>query len=48
MAPIFMGQNAKPMFALEGISSMQDKLEYGIHSIDRFGDDVRMILKAKD
>lgn len=48
MAPTLMGQNAKPMFALEGISSMEDKIQFGIASMDRFGADVRIVLTQKE
>ncbi len=47
MAPSLMGHEAKPMFVLPGMESMQDKISLGIQSIDRFGDDVRMVLVTK-
>lgn len=47
MAPILMGNEAKPMFVLPGVESMQDKLNFSLQSIDRFGEDVRMILVPK-
>lgn len=47
MAPTLMGNEAKPMFVLPGVESMQDKLNFSLQSIDRFGEDVRMILVPK-
>lgn len=47
MAPTLMGDQAKPMFMLAGMETMSDKLSYQIQSVDRFGEDVRMVMVAK-
>lgn len=47
MAPSLMGDQAKPMFALPSVETMDDRIEFSLQSIDRFGDDVRMILVPK-
>ena len=48
VAPSLMGHDAKPMFVLPGIDSMDKKLNLTIQSMDRFGDDARLILVPKD
>lgn len=48
IAPSLMGDAAKPMFVLPGIESMDQKMNFNIQSIDRFGDDVRLILVPKE
>jgi len=48
IAPSLMGDAAKPMFALPGIDSMNEKLNFTIQSMDRFGEDARIILVPKD
>ena len=45
IAPVLMGDRAKPMFALPGIDTMADKLKFEIVSTDLFGQDIRLILK---
>ncbi|MDG6773213.1 bifunctional diaminohydroxyphosphoribosylaminopyrimidine deaminase/5-amino-6-(5-phosphoribosylamino)uracil reductase RibD [Thiomicrorhabdus sp. ZW0627] len=47
IAPVLMGHQAKPMFVLPGMESMEDKLSYRIESINRLGEDVHMILIPK-
>ena len=47
MAPILMGDSAKPMFVLPGLESMENKLMFDIDSISQFGDDIRLILTPK-
>ena len=48
IAPSLMGNAAKPMFVLPGIDSMEQKMNFQIQSMDRFGDDVRLILVPKE
>jgi len=48
VAPSLMGHDAKPMFVMPGIDSMDKKLNLMIQSMDRFGDDARLILVPKD
>jgi len=48
IAPSLMGNDAKPMFVLPGLDSMDKKLNLTIQSMDRFGDDARLILVPKD
>ena len=48
IAPSLMGDSAKPMFVLPGIESMDQKMNFQIQSIDRFGEDVRLILVPKE
>ncbi|BCN93619.1 riboflavin biosynthesis protein RibD [Thiomicrorhabdus immobilis] len=48
IAPSLMGNMAKPMFVLPGIETMADKINLRIQSIDRFGDDARIVLALKD
>ncbi|MDX1347056.1 MAG: bifunctional diaminohydroxyphosphoribosylaminopyrimidine deaminase/5-amino-6-(5-phosphoribosylamino)uracil reductase RibD [Thiomicrorhabdus chilensis] len=45
IAPVLMGHQAKPMFMLPGLESMQDKLSYSFEFMDKVGQDVHMILK---
>jgi len=47
MAPSLMGHEAKPMFELPGLESMQDKIELQVKTIDRCGEDVRMVFVPK-
>ncbi|MBD3777229.1 MAG: dihydrofolate reductase family protein, partial [Thiotrichales bacterium] len=47
IAPILMGNDAKPMFVLPGVNTMNDKIQLQIDSITPFGEDVRLILKPK-
>lgn len=47
MAPILMGNEAKPLFELPGIEQMADKLTFSIASMDRFDEDIRLILTPK-
>lgn len=47
MAPVLMGDQAKPMFVLPGLESMQDKLQYQIKSVAHFGEDICLILTPK-
>ena len=47
MAPTLMGEQAKPMFALPGVETMQDRIHFDLKSIDRFGEDVRMVFTPK-
>jgi len=44
MAPILMGDAAKPMFVLPGMNTMADKLKFKIDSIASFGEDVRLVM----
>jgi len=48
IAPVLMGDKARPMFELPSIVNMSDKLQFSITDIDRFGDDVRLILKPNN
>jgi diaminohydroxyphosphoribosylaminopyrimidine deaminase/5-amino-6-(5-phosphoribosylamino)uracil reductase len=48
IAPSLMGHDAKPMFVLPGLDSMDKKLNFTIQSMDRFGDDARLILVPKE
>ncbi|WP_028486361.1 bifunctional diaminohydroxyphosphoribosylaminopyrimidine deaminase/5-amino-6-(5-phosphoribosylamino)uracil reductase RibD [Thiomicrorhabdus chilensis] len=45
IAPVLMGHQARPMFMLPGLESMQDKLSYSFEFIDKVGQDVHVILK---
>lgn len=47
IAPVLMGNAAKPMFVLPGVESMSDKIQLQIESVTPFGEDVRLILKPK-
>lgn len=47
VAPVLMGDQARPMFVLPSVTTMNDKLQFSITDISTFGDDVRMILKPK-
>lgn len=47
IAPILMGDQARPMFVLPGLESMQDRVRLQIESVTPFGEDVRLILKPK-
>ena len=48
IAPSLMGNTAKPMFMLPEIQSMNQKMNLQIQSIDRFGEDVRLVLISKE
>lgn len=48
IAPSLMGNTAKPMFVLPGIESMDQKMNFKIQSMDRFGEDIRLILVPKE
>jgi len=48
IAPTLMGDAAKPMFALPGIDSMDQKMNLQIKSMTSFGDDIRLILTPKE
>ncbi|CAN8141930.1 fused diaminohydroxyphosphoribosylaminopyrimidine deaminase/5-amino-6-(5-phosphoribosylamino)uracil reductase [uncultured Thiomicrorhabdus sp.] len=48
IAPVLMGDKARPMFELPSIVNMSDKLQFSITDIDKFGDDVRLILQPKN
>lgn len=47
IAPSLMGHAAKPLFVLPGIESMDDKIQLQIQSVDRFGEDIRLVLTPK-
>lgn len=47
IAPSLMGNMAKPMFVLPGLDCMDDKINLSIQSMDRFGEDARIILVPK-
>jgi len=47
IAPSLMGNMAKPMFVLPGLETMDDKINLSIQSMDRFGEDARIILVPK-
>ena len=44
IAPCLLGNKAKPMFNLPTIYSMANKFQLNIHSVDLFGQDVRLVL----
>ena len=48
IAPSLMGNMAKPMFMLPGIESMDQKMNFKIKQIERFGEDIRLILVPKE
>ncbi len=47
MAPILMGEKAKPMFTLPQIERMADKLEFSFDSCELIGEDVHFVLKPR-
>lgn len=47
IAPVLMGHQAKPMFVLPELETMQDKLTYQLESMDRLGEDVHLVLTPK-
>ena len=47
IAPSLMGHCAKPMFVLPGIEEMDQKLNFTIQEMDKFGEDIRVILVPK-
>lgn len=48
IAPSLMGNMAKPMFVLPGLDTMADKINLRIQSMERFGEDARIVLVPKD
>lgn len=44
IAPVLMGDMAKPMFVLPGLESMADKLSFKIDSTTLFGSDIRLVM----
>ena len=46
MAPVLMGNDARGLFALPGLESMQDKIEFEITDYRLVGKDIRMIAKV--
>jgi diaminohydroxyphosphoribosylaminopyrimidine deaminase/5-amino-6-(5-phosphoribosylamino)uracil reductase len=47
MAPVLMGNNARGLFALPGLESMQDKIELDIIDQRMVGQDMRITLKVR-
>ncbi len=47
IAPCVLGDQAKPMFVLPTIQTMNDKIQLQMVSIEQFGEDVRIVLKRK-
>lgn len=47
MAPVLMGNNARGLFALPGLESMQDKIELDITDQRMVGDDMRITAKVR-
>ncbi|WP_319381694.1 bifunctional diaminohydroxyphosphoribosylaminopyrimidine deaminase/5-amino-6-(5-phosphoribosylamino)uracil reductase RibD [Thiomicrorhabdus sp.] len=45
IAPSLLGDQARPMFVLPELQTMDDKIQLEIESAERFGDDIRLILK---
>jgi len=45
MAPCLMGSEARPLFRLPGIDSMEDKIDLDIIDVRSFGKDLRIIAK---
>jgi len=43
--PSFLGDEAQGMLALAGISSLDKKIKLTIRSIDRIGDDIRILAR---
>jgi len=48
MAPVLLGDKAKPMFVLDGLDHMVDKLNFEISSTDLFGKDIRLVMKPTE
>lgn len=46
-APILMGQEAKPMFSLEGMEKMNDKIEFSLKTLEQVGEDIHMVFQPK-
>ncbi|WP_319557707.1 bifunctional diaminohydroxyphosphoribosylaminopyrimidine deaminase/5-amino-6-(5-phosphoribosylamino)uracil reductase RibD [Thiomicrorhabdus sp.] len=44
IAPSLLGDEAKPMFFLPQLQTMNDKIQFRIESVDRFGEDIRLVL----
>jgi len=47
MAPVLMGNNARGLFALPGLDSMQDKIELDITEQRMVGQDMRITAKVR-
>jgi diaminohydroxyphosphoribosylaminopyrimidine deaminase/5-amino-6-(5-phosphoribosylamino)uracil reductase len=45
MAPVLMGQNAKPLFNLPAIDSMQDRIQLDTYETRIIGKDLRITAK---
>ena len=44
IAPILMGTTAKPMFAIDDINSMNDKISFKFQKVETVGDDLHLVL----
>lgn len=44
IAPVLMGDQAKPMFTLPGLDAMADKMTFKIKDTAHFGQDIRLLL----
>ena len=47
VAPVLMGNNARGLFALPGLDSMQDKIELDIIEQRMVGQDMRLTVKVR-
>jgi diaminohydroxyphosphoribosylaminopyrimidine deaminase/5-amino-6-(5-phosphoribosylamino)uracil reductase len=45
MAPLLLGPDAKPMAQLSPLQHLTDAQRYKLHSTDRIGDDVKLVLR---
>ena len=48
IAPILMGNHAKPMFMLDGLNAMENKINFEFSSVEMVGKDVHLTLTPKD
>ncbi len=44
IAPVLMGSAAKPMFEIEGLNLMSDRLQFQFDSMDKVGQDLHLVL----
>jgi len=47
-APCVLGADARPMFAVDGLSRMEQRFEYRQESVARFGDDLRVVYRPSN
>ncbi|MBP3194452.1 MAG: bifunctional diaminohydroxyphosphoribosylaminopyrimidine deaminase/5-amino-6-(5-phosphoribosylamino)uracil reductase RibD [Cardiobacteriaceae bacterium] len=48
LAPILLGHTSRPLFLLDEINTLNEKISFSVAKIDKFGEDLRLILLPKN